>query len=57
MVLFNDSIYYNIHYGNLDATEEEVYAAARQVGPLPGPSVAQIGSKCPIVCVLDRTQH
>ena len=25
MVLFNDTIYYNILYGRLDATEEEVY--------------------------------
>ena len=29
MVLFNDTIYYNILYGRLDATEEEVY----QVSP------------------------
>nr|CCA22732.1 ATPbinding Cassette (ABC) Superfamily putative [Albugo laibachii Nc14] len=28
-VLFNESIYYNIKYGRLDATEEEVYEAAR----------------------------
>jgi ATP-binding cassette subfamily B protein len=28
MVLFNDSIYYNIAYGNLSATREEVEAAA-----------------------------
>jgi ATP-binding cassette subfamily B protein len=28
-VLFNDSIYYNIAYGRPDATQEEVYAAAR----------------------------
>lgn len=28
-VLFNDSIYYNIAYGRPDATEEEVFAAAR----------------------------
>ncbi len=28
-VLFNDSIYYNIAYGRPDATEEEVYAAAK----------------------------
>ncbi|KAG6544792.1 hypothetical protein Mapa_013818 [Marchantia paleacea] len=29
-VLFNDTIYYNIHYGNMAATEEEVYKAAKQ---------------------------
>ncbi|CAM6119974.1 unnamed protein product [Calypogeia fissa] len=29
-VLFNDTIYYNIHYGNMSATEEEVYTAAKQ---------------------------
>jgi len=28
-VLFNDSIYYNIHYGRPDATREEVVAAAQ----------------------------
>jgi len=28
-VLFNDSIYYNIHYGRTDATRREVEAAAR----------------------------
>jgi ATP-binding cassette subfamily B protein len=28
-VLFNDSIYYNIAYGRPDATEEEIYAAAK----------------------------
>lgn len=28
-VLFNDSIYYNIAYGRLNATEEEVYEAAK----------------------------
>ncbi|KAM7256912.1 hypothetical protein ACFE04_012653 [Oxalis oulophora] len=28
-VLFNDTIYHNIHYGRLSATEEEVYDAAR----------------------------
>lgn len=34
MVLFNDTIYYNIAYGNLQATREEIEAAARaaQVG-------------------------
>ncbi|CAA0841848.1 ABC transporter B family member 25-mitochondrial [Striga hermonthica] len=29
-VLFNDTIFHNIHYGRLSATEEEVYGAARQ---------------------------
>ncbi len=28
-VLFNDTIFYNIKYGRADATEDEVYAAAR----------------------------
>ncbi|MEO6300470.1 MAG: ABC transporter ATP-binding protein/permease [Paracoccaceae bacterium] len=28
-VLFNDTVYYNIAYGNPDASREEVYAAAR----------------------------
>lgn len=28
-VLFHDTIFHNIHYGNLQATEEEVYAAAK----------------------------
>ena len=31
LVLFNDTIYYNIQYGRLDATREEVEDAARQV--------------------------
>ena len=31
MVLFNDTIMYNIRYGRLDATEEDIYVAARQV--------------------------
>ncbi|EIE21768.1 ATP-binding cassette transporter [Coccomyxa subellipsoidea C-169] len=30
MVLFNETIFYNIAYGRLDAPAEEVYAAARQ---------------------------
>lgn len=30
VVLFNDTIFYNIRYGRLDATAEEVYAAAKQ---------------------------
>ncbi|XP_004296099.1 PREDICTED: ABC transporter B family member 25, mitochondrial [Fragaria vesca subsp. vesca] len=29
-VLFNDTIYHNIHYGRLSATKEEVYEAARR---------------------------
>ncbi|XP_060216924.1 ABC transporter B family member 25, mitochondrial [Lycium barbarum] len=29
-VLFNDTIFHNIHYGRLSASEEEVYNAARQ---------------------------
>jgi ATP-binding cassette, subfamily B, heavy metal transporter len=29
-ILFNDSLFYNIAYGNLEATPEEVYDAARQ---------------------------
>ncbi|XP_024535008.1 ABC transporter B family member 25, mitochondrial [Selaginella moellendorffii] len=29
-VLFNDTIFYNIQYGRLSATEEEVYEAAKQ---------------------------
>ncbi|GBF89753.1 metal ABC transporter permease [Raphidocelis subcapitata] len=29
MVLFNDTIFYNIAYGDLSATKEQVYAAAR----------------------------
>ncbi len=32
LVLFNDTIYYNINYGRLDATREEVEGAAKQVG-------------------------
>ena len=30
MVLFNDTIYYNISYGRLSADREEVYSAAKQ---------------------------
>ena len=33
LTLFNDTIYYNIMYGRLGATPEEVFDAARQVGP------------------------
>lgn len=29
-VLFNDTIFYNIHYGRLNASEEEVYNTAKQ---------------------------
>ncbi|CAG8586657.1 7270_t:CDS:10, partial [Funneliformis mosseae] len=28
-VLFNETIYYNIHYGNVNASDEEVYKAAK----------------------------
>ncbi len=28
-ILFNDTIYHNIKYGNLNATDEEVFAAAQ----------------------------
>jgi len=28
-VLFNDTIFYNIHYGKIDASDEEVYKAAK----------------------------
>ncbi len=34
MVLFNDTIFYNISYGRPDATAEEVYGAARRVRAL-----------------------
>ena len=30
LVLFNDTIYYNIAYGRLTATPDEVYSAAQQ---------------------------
>ena len=30
MVLFNDTIYYNIAYGDLSAGSEEVHSAAKQ---------------------------
>ena len=30
MVLFNDTIFYNIAYGKLGASRDEVYSAARQ---------------------------
>jgi ABC-type multidrug transport system fused ATPase/permease subunit len=40
MVLFNDTIRYNIEYGRLGAGEAEVYAAARRVSQ----------SALPIVC-------
>lgn len=33
LVLFNDTIAYNIQYGRLDATQAEVEDAARQVRP------------------------
>ena len=28
-VLFHNTIFYNLHYGNFNATAEEVYAAAK----------------------------
>lgn len=28
--LFNNTIFYNVHYGRIDATEQEVYEAARR---------------------------
>ena len=34
-VLFNDTIFYNIVYGRLSATREEVEEAARRVGGCP----------------------
>ncbi|CAA3020148.1 ABC transporter B family member 25, mitochondrial [Olea europaea subsp. europaea] len=34
-VLFNDTVYHNIHYGRLSATEEEVYDAARRASKFP----------------------
>ena len=39
MVLFNDTIFYNISYGRPGASAEEVYDAARRVRP-------RIGSIC-----------
>ncbi len=35
MVLFNDTIFYNISYGRPEATAEEVYEAARRVRGIP----------------------
>ena len=37
MVLFNDTIFYNISYGRPGASAEEVYDAARRVSPPPSP--------------------
>lgn len=31
-VLFHDTIYYNLAYGNLNKTKEEVYQAAEMAG-------------------------
>ena len=36
--LFTGTIMENIRYGKLDATDEEVYAAARLAYPKPGPA-------------------
>ncbi|HEY8580325.1 MAG TPA: ABC transporter ATP-binding protein/permease, partial [Beijerinckiaceae bacterium] len=50
-VLFNDTIYYNIRYGRWDATEEEVYAAARMaqiddfIRSLPHGYKSQVGER------------
>ena len=49
MVLFNDTIYYNILYGRLDATEDEVYnvslifSSSREASPLFGTETAPEG--------------
>jgi ATP-binding cassette subfamily B protein len=50
-VLFNDSIYYNIAYGRLDATPEEVMAAARRaqlgdfIAKLPDGYLTRVGER------------
>ncbi|MFH1602998.1 MAG: ATP-binding cassette domain-containing protein, partial [Pseudomonadota bacterium] len=50
-VLFNDSIYYNIHYGRPDATHEEVIAAAKMahihdfIETLPDQYQARVGER------------
>ena len=50
-VLFNDSIYYNIAYGRLDATPEEVTAAARRaqlgdfIAKLPDGYLTRVGER------------
>ena len=42
LVLFNDTIYYNIRYGRLGATREEVEEAAKQVGGAAAAAVAVV---------------
>jgi len=50
-VLFNESIFYNIKYGRMDATEQEVYQAAKQaaihnvVMRLPNGYETQVGER------------
>ena len=50
-VLFNDTIFYNIQYGNLDSTAEEVYAAAKMaqihefIESLPNGYETQVGER------------
>lgn len=50
-VLFNDTLYYNIHYGRPDASEEEVFAAARAaqlhefVAQLPDGYATRVGER------------
>src|SRR5665811_1678879 len=50
-VLFNDTIYYNIHYGRPDATREEVIGAARAahihdfIESLPDKYQARVGER------------
>lgn len=48
MVLFNDTIYYNIAYGNLEAPREAVEAAARaaQVGRVSQLQSAPVHASC-----------
>lgn len=45
MVLFNDTIYYNILYGQLDATPEEVYEVRAVSNPCRN-SDAQLLQRC-----------
>jgi hypothetical protein len=45
MVLFNDSIYYNIAYGNLSATREQVEAAAAAA------QVRLVAASCAVPCI------
>jgi ATP-binding cassette subfamily B protein len=50
-VLFNDTIYYNIHYGRPEATRDEVYAAAKAahihdfIASLPDGYDARVGER------------